>query len=188
MPGLGAIVAVIQNKKVLLTQREDFEVWCLPGGSVEKGETVAEAAIREAFEETGIVVELTGLVGIYSLLIPFGDVHGVLFTAKPIGGELKTQPGETIALDYFGVNNLPEPLLFGYRQRIEDAMNNVGGAVSWKQIVSPTIDGITNRQELYDIRDKSSLSRQEFYKQAFKPLEPKDEILQVGVSTTRLKE
>ena len=185
MPGLGAIVAVIQNGKVLLTQREDFEVWCLPGGSVEDGESVAEAAIREAREETGIDVELTDLVGVYSRLSSFGDVHGVLFTAKPIGGKLQTQQGETIAVDYFSMDNLPGPLLFGYRQRIKDALNNIGGGVAWKQVVTPTIEGIKNRKELYDIRDKSGLSRVEFYKQVFKSLETVDEIVQVGTSMTR---
>jgi 8-oxo-dGTP pyrophosphatase MutT (NUDIX family) len=180
MSVLGSIVAVIQNGKILLTQREDFEVWCLPGGSVEDGETVAEAAVREVREETGIDVELTSLVGIYSRLGLYPDIHGVLFTATPTSSKLQTQPGETIALDYFGIDNLPKPLLFGYRQRIEDAMNSVGGGVAWKQTVTPTIKGVTNRKDLYDIRDKSGLSRVGFYLQAFKPLEPKDEILEVG--------
>ena len=186
MPVLAAIVAVIQNDKVLLTQREDFEVWCLPGGGVDEGETVADAAIREVYEETGIDVELTTLVGVYSRLGLFTDIHGVLFTAKPIGGKSQTQPGETIAVDYFSLDNLPEPLLFGYRQRIKDAMNNVGGGVAWKQTVTPTIQGVKNRQDLYEMRDKSGLSKLEFYQQAFKPLEPKDEILQVGTMKTRL--
>jgi len=38
MPGLAVIVAVIEDGKVLLTKREDFEVWCLPGGGVEEGD------------------------------------------------------------------------------------------------------------------------------------------------------
>ena len=180
MPVLAAITAVIQNGKVLWTQREDFEVWCLPGGSVEDGETVAEAAVREVQEETGIDVYLTSLVGIYSRLGLYADIHGLVFTATPIGGKLQTQPGETIAADYFSVDNLPEPLLFGYRQRIEDAINNVGGSVAWKQTVTPTIEGVNNRQELYDMRDKSGLSRVEFYLRAFKPLEPEDETLEVS--------
>lgn len=180
MSVLAAIIAVIQNGEVLLTQREDFEVWCLPGGSVEDGETVAEAAIREVREETGIDVELTSLVGIYSRLGLYADIHGVVFTARPIGGKLQTQPGETIAVDYFSTDNLPEPLLFGYRQRIEDAMNNVGGGVAWKQIVTPTFEGVKNREELYELRDKSGLSRVGFYLQAFNPLEPEDETLEVS--------
>ena len=41
MPGVAVIVAIIEDEKVLLTKREDFEVWCLPGGGVEDGETLA---------------------------------------------------------------------------------------------------------------------------------------------------
>jgi hypothetical protein len=47
MPGIAVNVAVIQEGKVLLTKREDFEVWCLPSGGVEDGESLAEAALRE---------------------------------------------------------------------------------------------------------------------------------------------
>ena len=54
MPGLAVIVAMIHDGKVLLTKREDFEVWCLPGGGVEEGESLAEAGIREVKEETGL--------------------------------------------------------------------------------------------------------------------------------------
>ncbi len=62
---LGVTVAVIDEDRILLTKREDFEVWCLPGGGVDPGESVAQAAIREAREETGLEVQLTRLVGIY---------------------------------------------------------------------------------------------------------------------------
>ncbi len=64
---LGASVAIIQAGQILLIQREDFEVWGLPGGQVEAGESIAQAAMREARAETGLDVELTRLVGIYSL-------------------------------------------------------------------------------------------------------------------------
>ena len=74
MPILGTIVAIFKDGKVLLTKRADFEVWCLPGGGVEDGESVAEAAVREAYEETGLVVLLTGVVGVYSRLGGYADV------------------------------------------------------------------------------------------------------------------
>ena len=89
MPGLAVNVAVIQDNKILLTQREDFETWILPSGGVEDGESIAQAAIRETKEETGLDVELTGLVGIYSRLGNMVPVHAVLFTATPVGGEIK---------------------------------------------------------------------------------------------------
>ena len=66
MAGFGVNIAILKDGKILLTKREDFEVWCLPGGIVEPGESVVEAAVREAREETGLEVGLTRLVEIYS--------------------------------------------------------------------------------------------------------------------------
>lgn len=66
MPVFGATVAIFANKHVLLTKRDDWAVWCLPGGGLEVGELFAQAAIREAFEETGLHIQLTGLIGVYS--------------------------------------------------------------------------------------------------------------------------
>ncbi|MGA1199849.1 MAG: NUDIX domain-containing protein, partial [Candidatus Latescibacterota bacterium] len=40
----GTSVAIIKENKILLTKREDFEVWCLPGGAVEMGESIPQAA------------------------------------------------------------------------------------------------------------------------------------------------
>ena len=93
MPGVAVNVAVIHEEKILLTKREDFEVWCLPSGGVEEGEFLAEAAIRETKEETGVDVELTRLVGVYSRLGGMPDVHAVLYEARPIGGELQITTG-----------------------------------------------------------------------------------------------
>ena len=51
---------------VLIERRSPPPGWALPGGFVEVGETVEAAAVREAREETGLVVELAGLLGVYS--------------------------------------------------------------------------------------------------------------------------
>ena len=52
--------------RILLIQRSDNGNWALPGGAMDIGETIVEAAIREVREETGITCAVTGLVGIYS--------------------------------------------------------------------------------------------------------------------------
>jgi len=163
MPGLAVIVAVIDDGKVLLTKREDFEVWCLPGGGVEDGESMAEAAIRETWEEAGIQVELTRLVGVYSRLGGmWNDVHAVLFAARPVGGELQTQPGETIEVGYFPFEEIPDALLFGHRRRILDAIHGVAG-IAVKQELNLPEEGKPTRKELYALRDQSGLPRQQFY-------------------------
>jgi 8-oxo-dGTP diphosphatase len=163
MSKIAAIIAIIDNKKILLTKREDFEVWCLPGGSVEDGESLAEAAIREAKEETGVEVELTHLVGVYSRLGGmWNDVHAVLFAGRPIGGELRVQPGETVEVAYFPFDEIPEEVLFGHKKRIEDALNDVHGIAVRQELNMPDTEKPT-RKELYALRDQSGLSRQEFY-------------------------
>jgi len=163
MPSLAVIVAVIDEGRILLTKRDDFEVWCLPGGGVEDGESMAEAAIRETKEEAGIDVELTRLVGVYSRIGGmWNDVHAVLFAAKPVGGALKIQPGETIEVRYFPFEEIPDELLFGHRRRILDTIHEVSG-IAVKQELNLLEESKPTRQELYALRDRSGLPRQQFY-------------------------
>jgi ADP-ribose pyrophosphatase YjhB (NUDIX family) len=161
MSSIAALVAVIHEGQILLTKREDFEVWCLPGGMVEAGESLAQAAIREAKEETGLEVELTRLVGVYSRLGGFPDVHGILYAARPIGGEIRLQPGETVEVRYFSADELPDEMLVGQRRRILDALQGLSGVSLRQELHLPAL----TRQELYAERDRSGLPRQEFYRQ-----------------------
>lgn len=90
------IVLVVDDEDRILTiERTDNGWWSIPGGAIELGESVAEAAVRETEEETGIRCEVTGLVGIYS--DPGHLIHytsndevrqefGILLTARPVGG------------------------------------------------------------------------------------------------------
>lgn len=63
-----AVTAFITDDqdRVLLIQRTDNGRWAMPGGQQEIGETITQTAIRETKEETGIDIEITGLIGIYS--------------------------------------------------------------------------------------------------------------------------
>ncbi|HEU5029254.1 MAG TPA: NUDIX domain-containing protein [Spirillospora sp.] len=63
-----AVNVVVENNngEILMIRRTDNDNWALPGGAIDIGESVTQAAIRETKEETGIDVEITGLVGIYS--------------------------------------------------------------------------------------------------------------------------
>ena len=179
MAALAVIVAVIDDGKVLLTKREDFEVWCLPGGGVEEGESLAAAGIREAKEESGLDVELTRLVGVYSRLgggLP--DVHAVLYTAKPVGGELRMQAGETVDVAFFPFDDLPREMLFGHPKRIHDAIYDASG-MSVRQEINLADKTQYTRKEIYALRDQSGMSRREFYLQRFEQAEL-TEIVEVG--------
>jgi ADP-ribose pyrophosphatase YjhB (NUDIX family) len=180
MPNVTVNVAVIHEGKILLTKRDDFHVWCLPSGGIEEGESLAEAALRETKEETGIDVELTRLVGVYSRLGGLPDVHAVLYEAKPIGGELTSQPGETIDVRYFAFNEIPSEIAFAHKQRIADAMNGVQG-VSVRQQIKLLGRPAYSRKELLELMQESGLSSKEFYMQRIKDAEI-NEVVEVGHS------
>lgn len=94
--GVGAVI--VQENRVLLVRRGQAPLlgeWSLPGGVLECGETLRAAVIREAREETGLVVETGEMLGVYERVIrsPDGRVryHYVLidFLCRPAGGELQ---------------------------------------------------------------------------------------------------
>jgi 8-oxo-dGTP pyrophosphatase MutT (NUDIX family) len=65
VPAAG-VLAVDGAGRLLLQRRRDTGQWAIPMGKQELGETVAQCAIRETAEETGVTVEVTGLLGVYS--------------------------------------------------------------------------------------------------------------------------
>jgi 8-oxo-dGTP diphosphatase len=93
--GVGAII--VENGRVLLVKRGHPPLageWSIPGGVLEVGELLREAAIREAKEETGLTVEPGEILGVFDRLIRTGDrvqYHYVLidFLCKRVKGELK---------------------------------------------------------------------------------------------------
>ena len=180
MPTVGVETAVVDGDRILLTQREDFEIWCLPGGAIEPGESAAQTAVREAREETGVEVELTGLVGIYSRpRWNQGGDHDILFAATPVGGALDPQASEVIDLDYFGADALPNPLLEWHRQRIFDALNGAVGVARLQDTVWP-IERDLSRRELYALRDRSGQTRQQVFLQFLQGYDPALDILETG--------
>lgn len=163
---LAASIAIIEHDRILLIQREDFRVWGLPGGDVDPGESLAQAAMREAGEETGLKVELTRLVGMYSLV---GNAHTLVtavFAARPVGGVLRPDPREIADIGWFAGDALPDDLMWWHRQRIADACAGVTGAV-WRQEGGwPFPPGFT-RRDLYAARDASGLPRADAFRQLF---------------------
>lgn len=96
--------------------------WALPGGIVEYGETVEEAALREAKEETGLNVKLKFLIGVYSNpdRDPRGHYITVVYYADAISGELKPA---TDAKEVKVFHKKPEKLAFDHEKIFEDALN-----------------------------------------------------------------
>jgi 8-oxo-dGTP diphosphatase len=162
MGNMGANVAIIKDDKILLTKREDFEVWCLPGGMTEQGESLAQTAIREALEETGLTVELDRLVGVYTRIGGYTDLHGALFVAHITAGEIQPQVEEVIDTAWFSAEALPENIFWWHVPQIINALNGKGGGVAGVATLNAAED-VNSRQELYALRDKSGLSRTEFY-------------------------
>ena len=167
MISIGATAVIVQDNKVLLVKREDFEVWALPGGGVDEGESLAETAVREAYEETGLEIEITHLIGLYSEIGSWSDWHLASFAARVIGGDLKSQMGEVLDLRFFPLDELPEDMFWWHKQHIADFQTNSGSSPNRRQNVISQ-PGATNRAELYAMRDQSGLTRTEFYHWYFK--------------------
>jgi 8-oxo-dGTP diphosphatase len=111
-PKLVAATLVGNAEGLLLIQRSygaEKGLWAPPGGYVEQGEVVEEAACREAYEETGLKVTINGLVGLYSE--PGRPIVLAAFSAEAVGGALHDLSPEVQNVGFFPVDDLP-PLAF----------------------------------------------------------------------------
>ncbi|MGY1753490.1 NUDIX hydrolase [Blastococcus sp. SYSU D01042] len=108
-------VAVVgDGGRLLLVRRCDSGCWELPGGRVDVGETAVQAAVREAAEEAGVRVVVTGLVGVFSdpghvIRSRQGEVRqqfALVFRARAVGGVPRGDERETSAAAWVGVDAL----------------------------------------------------------------------------------
>jgi 8-oxo-dGTP pyrophosphatase MutT (NUDIX family) len=128
VPAAG-VLAVDDAGRVLLQRRRDTGQWAIPMGKQELGETVAQCAVRETAEETGVTVEVNGILGIYS-----DPGHIVLYESD---GETRQEF---------------EIILLGRPVSGEPAANDEASAASW--FTTAELDGLdihqTQRRQLRD--------------------------------------
>ncbi|WP_067714119.1 NUDIX domain-containing protein [Nocardia yamanashiensis] len=101
-PG-GAALVVDEAGRVLMQRRGDSGNWSLPGGVMEVGETLGECVVRETREETGVEIEVCGLLGIYTdpehvIAYEDGEVRqefAVVYFGRVVGGEIRVSEEST---------------------------------------------------------------------------------------------
>ncbi len=129
--GCSAVIFDEAHQKILLTRRSDNGRWCLPGGHMEAGESVAEACAREVEEETGLQVQILRLIGVYSsphMLLTYADGNRYQIVALCFEAEAKDgEPGlsdETTEAGYFTPAEIEMmDVMEHHRPRIQDALS-----------------------------------------------------------------
>lgn len=110
-----------KQKRVLFCHRRDYDLWNLPGGGLEKGEIPWQGIIREVKEETGLIVKVERLAGIYSK--PAKDEIVFQFICNQVGGALAINE-EANEIQYFALNKIPKNTAPKQVERIKDFFNN----------------------------------------------------------------
>ena len=119
---IGVFALILDGQgRVLLCHRRDHDLWNLPGGGLESGESPWDGVKREVKEETGLDVEVEKLCGVYSK--EGKDDLGFSFVCKVIGGEL-TLNEEADKLEYFDVADMPHNTVPKQVERIKDAVSD----------------------------------------------------------------
>lgn len=115
--GVGVLIRDAKGR-ILLERRSDCGFWGIPGGSVAPGESVERTAVREALEETGLAVRVTGIYGVYSdgrtRLVTFPErvvqLVDTIVEAEITGGRLRIS-SESLELAFFSLNKLPPDIV-----------------------------------------------------------------------------
>ena len=114
---IGARMMLVKENSVLLVYHSYINNWHFPGGGLKRGETVLEAACREAYEEAGAVV--TGeprLLGLYTGSTRGRSDNTAVFVCEDFTLQAPTDRWEIVGRAFFDLDNLPANITRGYRQ------------------------------------------------------------------------
>ncbi|TFG93108.1 MAG: NUDIX hydrolase [Syntrophobacterales bacterium] len=119
-PTVDIIITVEEGGIVLIMRRNEPVGWAIPGGFVDYGESLEDAAVREAREETSLDVILEGQLGTYSRpdRDPRQHTISTVFMASSAGTPAAADDAAQIGV--FTEDTLPEPLMFDHREILSD--------------------------------------------------------------------
>ena len=126
-PKLTVDIVIKDGNRIVLIKRKNppyRDMYALPGGFVEYGEKVEDAAVREAKEETSLDVKLVRIIGVYSApdRDPRGHTVAVCFLAVPTESESVPKGGDDAAhAEWFSLDALPK-LAFDHEKIVRDAV------------------------------------------------------------------
>src|SRR5574338_197276 len=123
---VGVRIMLIRGEQILLIRHSYIKGWYLPGGGLKRGETLEQAARREALEEAGATLGKISLMGIYSKLERIKSDHNAVFVCTDFEWEDK-HDAEVAEIRFFSITELPEDLRAGQRRRIEEYARGQGG-------------------------------------------------------------
>ncbi len=126
---IGVRVILIREGQVLLVKHTYQDGWLLPGGGIKRKETPEQAARRECLEEVGADIGKLELVGIYSQFLNYKNDHIILFISKDFSIVPKSD-FEIERVEFFDVGCLPDDMMPGNRQRIEEYVHDKSRALS----------------------------------------------------------
>jgi 8-oxo-dGTP pyrophosphatase MutT (NUDIX family) len=134
-----SVVVRDKSGRVLMLRRTDNDLWSIPTGGLKRHETIRACGIRECREETGIDIEVTGIVGVFSdpghvivyhrrgKLAEVRQPVNICLHARPVGGTLSPNPTEAADVAWIHPGGLADLDIHpAIRTRITHAVNNPG--------------------------------------------------------------
>ena len=119
---VSAATIVLNDQKEILLIKGPIRGWEMPGGIVEEGESLRDAAIRETKEESGIDIKVLKFCGVFQNVNK--SICNTLFLAKPTGGTLTTSP-ESLEVGFFPIDQALKMITIeNFRQRIEYCLDS----------------------------------------------------------------